>query len=179
MLDGRVTCCAGRSEALLEARLEPLPPALRPIDFRLDCFLATASPPRRPARKAIRHSRADPVSERAAGVTPAAISARRGERSVAAVKRRLFERTTPEVLDLTFGCDPILEFVARFETASLSAVVRRFSDHRAAQIRPAPERCRLTDGPYRARVDRACSSSAFALFLQHLTRHSRCSSSHD
>src|SRR5215471_3158831 len=99
--------------------------------------------------------------------------------SVAAVKRRLFERTTPEVLDLTFGCDPILEFVAGFETASLSAVVRRFSDHRAAQIRPAPERCSLTDGPNRARVDRVCRSSAFALFVRRLTRHSRCSSSHD
>src|SRR5215831_342274 len=61
MLEGRSTDRAERSETLLDARLEPLPPAFRSIDFRLDCFLATASPPRHMRGKANRRSTANPV----------------------------------------------------------------------------------------------------------------------
>jgi tRNA-splicing ligase RtcB len=67
--------------------------------------------------------------------------------SVTAVNGCLFERTRPEVLDLAFGCDPVLEFVARLETASFGEVVRCFSGHCVQQIRPAPDGGSLLDGP--------------------------------
>jgi len=94
--------------------------------------------------------------------------------SAAAVNGCLFERARPEVLDLTFSCDPVLEFVARLETASFGEVVRCFSGHCVPHIRPAPDGGSLLDGPYRALLNRVRRPSVFGAgrLPQHLTRNS-------
>jgi len=103
------------------------------------------------------------------------VAARR--RSVAAVNWRLFERARPERLNLSFGCEPVLELVTRFEAASFGVVVRRFSGHSAPQIQAAPDGGSLLDRPYRAVVNRARRPSAFAPCR--LPQHLSWSRAHD
>ena len=50
----------------------------------------------------------------------------------------LLKHMRPGAPDLTFGCEPVFELVARPEPASFGAIVSRFSDHGVSQSRPGP-----------------------------------------